>query len=149
MKYIIVDIDGTIANCSHRTHFLGSTPKDWDSFYEACDGDSPYKDMLKLVHELYCAEYNILFCTGRRENIRVKTLKWLKDNIVWFSIHNEQLLMRKDGDYRHDTVVKPEMLSNEGIMLQEIFLVLEDRNSMVKKWRELGLRCLQVADENF
>ena len=27
--------------------------------------------------------------------------------------------------------------------------LLEDRNSMVKKWRELGLICLQVVDGNF
>ena len=27
--------------------------------------------------------------------------------------------------------------------------ILEDRNSMVKKWRELGYTCLQVAEDDF
>lgn len=30
-----------------------------------------------------------------------------------------------------------------------VAFILEDRNSMVKKWRELGFKCLQVADGDF
>jgi hypothetical protein len=59
------------------------------------------------------------------------------------------ILMRPDGDKRHDTEVKPEMLNKFGVDLNEIAFVLEDRNSMVAKWRELGLKCLQVADGDF
>ena len=50
---------------------------------------------------------------------------------------------------RHDTVTKPELLKNAGIKLDSIAFVLEDRNVMVKKWRELGLICLQVAEGAF
>ena len=57
--------------------------------------------------------------------------------------------MRKNNDHRHDSEVKPELLKEAGIKLDSIAFVLEDRNSMVKKWRELGLICLQVADGNF
>ena len=57
--------------------------------------------------------------------------------------------MRKNNDHRHDIEVKPELLKEAGIKLDSIAFVLEDRNSMVKKWRELGLICLQVADGNF
>jgi hypothetical protein len=41
------------------------------------------------------------------------------------------------------------LLAKAGIPLDEIAFVLEDRNSMVKKWRELGLTCLQVAEGDF
>ena len=57
--------------------------------------------------------------------------------------------MRKDVDFRHDTIVKPELLEKEGIKLEDIAFVLEDRNSMVAKWREMGLICLQVAEGDF
>lgn len=33
IKYVIVDIDGTVADLSHRIHFIEGEKKDWDSFY--------------------------------------------------------------------------------------------------------------------
>ena len=57
--------------------------------------------------------------------------------------------MRKDRDWRHDTAVKPELLAKSGINTDNVAFILEDRDSMVTKWRELGYKCLQVADGNF
>lgn len=57
--------------------------------------------------------------------------------------------MRPDNDHRHDTEIKPMLLKRAGIKMKSIDFVLEDRNSMVQKWRELGLRCLQVAEGDF
>ena len=59
------------------------------------------------------------------------------------------LVMRHNGDHRHDTIVKPECLEEARVSLDEIAFVLEDRDSMVKKWRSMGLICLQVAAGNF
>lgn len=91
--------------------------------------------------------YNIVFCTGRRESVREKTREWIKQHLAigW----NYGLLMRKDKDWRHDTEVKPELLAKAGGTLDNVYLILEDRDSMVAKWRELGYRCLQVNDGNF
>ena len=104
--------------------------------------------MVDFVYSLYLQQYKIVFCTGRRESCREKTLKWLnkyfEPEIAKFSL----ILMRHDNDHRHDTVVKPELLINAGIEFRSIAFVLEDRNSVVQKWRELGLTCLQVADGN-
>jgi hypothetical protein len=57
--------------------------------------------------------------------------------------------MRPNGDLRHDTEVKPELLATAGITPENTVCILEDRNSMVKKWRELGFTCLQVEDGDF
>jgi hypothetical protein len=62
---IIFDLDGTLANCEHRRHFVDSScisskedfekwikpfhdakecprwKQDWKAFYEACDKDTP------------------------------------------------------------------------------------------------------------
>lgn len=50
-----------------------------------------------------------------------------------------------------DTIpeVKPELLQKAGITPDKVYFILEDRDSMVAKWRELGYRCLQVADGKF
>jgi hypothetical protein len=79
--------------------------------------------------------------------VRSKTQQWLFWNVI--AVNERDILMRKDGDWRHDTEVKPELLAKAGITPDDVYLILEDRDSMVTKWRELGYRCLQVADGKF
>lgn len=144
---IIVDIDGTIAKVGDRLKYLQQEKKDWDSFYEHCDEDEPIKDIIELIELTQIHEYNIVFCTGRRESVRKKTEDWLFKNI--WCLREYKLLMRKDNDWRHDTEVKPELLANAGITPDDVWFVLEDRDSMVAKLRDLGFRVLQVNDGKF
>lgn len=147
MNIIVVDIDGTIAKVGDRLKYLQQEKKDWDAFYEHCDEDEPIKDIIELLELMQIHEYNIVFCTGRRESVRKKTEDWLFKNI--WCLREYKLQMRKDNDWRHDTEVKPELLINAGITPDNVWFILEDRDSMVAKWRELGYRCLQVADGKF
>lgn len=147
-KIVVVDIDGTIADCSKRANkYLRKGKEDWDKFYDACDKDKPIKDILELVNVL-SQHYEIVYCTGRKQSTTKKTLTWLWKNADVSSYH---ILFRRNSDTRHDTLVKPKLLAD---FLKrnpefEVFLILEDRDSMVEKWRELGYRCLQVAPGNF
>lgn len=144
---IVVDIDGTIAKVGDRLKYLQQEKKDWDAFYEHCDEDEPIDEMCQLVADLFILGRDIVFCTGRRESVRGKTCNWLTANVM--STYDSELLMRKDRDWRPDTEVKPELLQKAGITPDDVYLILEDRDSMVAKWRELGYRCLQVADGKF
>lgn len=155
---VIVDIDGTIAQVGDRIECLQREKKDWDEFYDRCDEDEPIEEIIELTGILAYSGLQVIYCTGRRESVREKTAKWIHEAYKKLGGPKEydtnifphhRLLMRKDGDFRHDTVVKPELLKEAGIDLEEIAFVLEDRNSMVAKWRELGLKCLQVADGDF
>ena len=145
---VVVDVDGTIANGEHRQHFLKQTPKNWDAFFDACDLDTPHKDICDLVVEL-SVSHPIVFCSGRTEKTRSKTIAWLTQNLWLHPMYSNRLLMRADGDFRHDNIIKPELLSNAGITLQQIAFVLDDRDSVVAMWRSLGLRVLQVAPGDF
>ena len=142
---IVVDIDGTIAKVGDRLKYIQQEKKDWNSFYEHCDEDEPIEDIIQLVKKLYFDGCKIVFCTGRRESVREKTVEWIKKHLG-FKPWDYSLLMRKDNDWRHDTIVKPLMLD---IPANEVLLVLEGRDSMVKKWRELGYTCLQVNEGDF
>lgn len=145
---IIVDIDGTISKVGDRLKYLKMSPPDWDSFYASSFDDEPIIDIIDLVVCLFNKGHKIVFCTGRRESCKYDTIEWIKKYFPPnFSYH--KLLMRGDKDYRNDIETKIEACSNAGIMLQEIKFVLEDRNSMVKKWRSLGVKCLQVAEGDF
>lgn len=148
-KIVIVDIDGTISEVGDRIRFLQQEPKDWDSFYEACHEDQPIFPIIDLVDFLF-DNYQIVFCTGRMESVLEKTLDWMSKHFINPLFHTEsRILMRKDGDLRHDTEVKPELLKEANINCNDVAFILEDRNSMVQRWRELGFKCLQVNDGNF
>ena len=144
---VVVDIDGTIAKVGDRLKYLQQEKTDWDAFYEHCDEDEPIDEMCQLVADLFVLGRDIVFCTGRRESVREKTRNWLTQNVI--STYDDELLMRKDKDWRHDTEVKPELLQKASITPDKVYFILEDRDSMVAKWQELGYRCLQVANGKF
>jgi acid phosphatase class B len=150
MNIIVVDIDGTIAKVSEeRFAFLQQERKDWDKFYEMCFQDEPIQEIIDLVKMYYNYGYYVVFCTSRRESIREITNEWLKLHFSQDLLTKSKLLMRPDKDHSKDYVLKPRLLKQHNIPLEDIKIILEDRNEMVKKYREMGLRVLQVADGDF
>lgn len=146
-KAYIFDIDGTIADCSHRLHFIAGEHKDWDAFYTACKNDRAIPDTVMLLKMLSIFNCDILFITGRPEYIREQTRQWLL-NVVDYNT-DPRIKMRKDGDHRPDYVVKREIYEQEIKDKYDVVGVFEDRDSCVKMWRELGLTCFQVADGSY
>lgn len=147
---VIFDIDGTLADCSHRLHHIQKDPADWDGFYEACENDEPITPIIEIAQTMWdVGGYEIVMLTGRREQVREKTEAWLNKHGMGLPL----VLMRPDGDKRPDEVVKPEILmkwlERTGRSKDSIRLIFEDRDRMVKKWRELGFTCLQVADGSY
>lgn len=151
-NFIIFDIDGTLADISQRLHFIQGEKKDWEGFYNAMDKDQPIFEMVQLLRVLLYttmtdSEYKVIFVTGRPEKYRAKTMKWLS-NVAHIENLNERLFMRKDGDFRQDYVIKREIV--EELRKQgSIRMAFEDRDQVVKMYRDLGIRCLQVAYGDF
>ena len=144
----VFDIDGTLANTSHRLHHIAGRNKDWEKFYDECDKDKPIHAVLAVA---VCLFHNsptpVIFSTGRSERIRDKTKAWLS-NYNLFTL-DKQLFMRRDGDHRPDYILKKghiEHMRNNGY---EPMIVFEDRNQIVNMWREQGIACLQVANGDF
>jgi hypothetical protein len=149
VEIIIFDMDGTLSILGDRLKYLRQTPKNWDAFYSAVGEDLPNIHIRDLYNAL-ADHYRIMILTGRRESCREETWEWLE--VHGFDTPNF-LLMRPSGDHRHDTIIKPELLKEclkkHKHQVYAPTLFFEDRSSMVKKWRELGYTCLQVADGNF
>lgn len=142
---IIVDIDGTLADATHRKHLVdGSQKKDWAKFYDMCDQDEPHYDIIEIVGELG-RNKEVYLVTGRVERVREKTEEWLDE----FDVPYDYLLMRPDGDYTPDHVLKIQMATKAGLSPDNVSVVLDDRTSVVNAWREAGYRCLQVAPGDF
>lgn len=142
-KDIIVDIDGTIADATHRLHYISTKPKKWKQFFDESKDDPVYEDVHWLIKLITSTGSRILFVTARPESEREKTLEWLHNKAGLQGCY-AKLYMRYPGDYRDDFLVKKDILQdirNDGY---DPFLALDDRDGVVNMWREQGISCFQV-----
>lgn len=138
---IIVDIDGTLADLTHRLHFLEK--RDYDGFYGALSKDKVKLNIVETVVNLGMLKSNrIILCSGRPDTYRQETSDWL---LVEAGLTCEALYMRAAGDYRKDHIVKAELYDKMLADGYEPSLVIDDRPSVIAMWREKGLDVLQVV----
>ena len=137
---IICDIDGTLA------HMVDREPYDWDKVSND-EVDEPIRDTLERAnYDRYgCTPVAVLLISGRDSICRGATEKWLEDYEVPYS----KLFMRPEGDKRKDSIVKAELFDKHIKDNYAVDFVLDDRNQVVKMWRDMGLKCLQVAPGEF
>lgn len=145
-KIVILDLDGTVADCNHRLHFIEGHNRDYQAFYDGIPDDKSIDHIIDLVRALYqSGEYSILAVTGRPITHLRETQIWLDQNFVPY----DAIFMRPEGDFRKDFVVKKEILEEIRKNFGEPAFALDDRSSVVKMWRENGVPCLQVAPGDF
>ncbi|MDC1174334.1 HAD family acid phosphatase [Bacteriovoracaceae bacterium] len=138
-KAIIVDIDGTLADVEHRVHFVQASPKDWKNFNQHIIHDKINPWCLEIIKKFKKDQYKIILLTGRTDDFQKDTEEWL----VKFNVPFDLLLMRSESDRREDFEIKKEIYQNNIEPKFDSLFVLEDRLSVVKMWRSLGLTCLQ------
>mgnify|MGYP003343985476 CR=1 FL=1 len=108
---IVFDIDGTLANCEHRIHWVRSTPKNWPAFNRGMKRDTAHEDIVWMLRTFHAAGCTILIASGRSEDERAVTEAWLRD-IAGIGDLYAQLYMRASKDYRSDDIVKSEILDH-------------------------------------
>ena len=149
----IFDLDGTLALIGHRRHFVECPreQQDWAGFYAACDKDEPNNPVIALWTQLRNAGADIWIFSGRSNEVFDKTQEWLKQNLgTYYWNFGHYLMMRDSGDFTPDDVLKKQWLD---AMLPEdrerLVCVFDDRDRVVKMWRDNGITCLQVAPGEF
>jgi hypothetical protein len=132
---VIFDIDWTLAHMSWRS------PYEWSKVGE----DELDMDVAHILSLYRIAWFKILIVSWRDWVCKPETMKWLTENIgdFWWELH-----MRKEWDDRKDSIIKREIL-DELIKKYYIKVVFDDRDQTVRMWRDVWLKCLQVADGNF
>lgn len=145
MKAIIVDVDGTVANCEHRRHHLDTN--NWPGFFGSMADDGIFEHTIEVINAMRHQGYKVLIVTARPDENDYKqvTQDWLAAN----GIPYDGYYMRQGGDYRKDNIVKQEIL---GRILDDGFepvMAFDDRDQVVKMWREMGIPCLQVNEGDF
>lgn len=132
---ILCDIDGTVAHMRNRSPF------DWSRV-----GEDEVDETIKEILIAYNAKgTRIIMVSGRDGVCALETRNWLdKHDIPYHTI-----CMRAEGDNRKDNIVKEELYRKHIEGQYNVRFVLDDRDQVVKMWRGLGLKCLQVAPGAF
>lgn len=146
-KTVIFDIDGTLADLTHRRHFVAAHPKNWNSFFNEIRKDTPVADVVSFCNFML-NHANIVFCTGRGEEYRAETTEWLFKH-VWNLPLRFKLMMRPAKDSRPDDIIKKEMLDQLRAEGRDIWFVVDDRQRVVDMWRANGVTVFQCAPGDF
>jgi FMN phosphatase YigB (HAD superfamily) len=143
---VLFDIDGTLAKIDHRRIFVTNGKSDWASFNARMGDDTPNHPIVSLYTALWNSEnYELILVSGRQEDFRELTERWL----VWNEIPFSRLLMRPFKDYRSDVIIKREMLNQLKEEGHEILFTVDDRKQVVDMWRQMGITCLQCDVGDF
>lgn len=116
--FVIVDIDGTLADIKKRTEIAGDCPdrKDRQAFQKWLDTlqdekllikDAPIDEVIKTVLALKIMKHRMVFLTGRSEKYRNVTQTWLNkyapDAPLYMRDNND---WRKAAEYKEATIKK-------------------------------------------
>ena len=147
---VIFDLDGTLALIDKRRDISTKSngKLDWDKFLDPSNIklDVPNKSVVKMAQLFAQDDFTIVIFSGRSDKTATATVSWLLKNKVPFN----NLFMRphKTMNFVPDDILKKDMLDNH-VDIDDVFLVVDDRNKVVKMWRSLGLNVFQVADGDF
>ena len=166
-KTVIFDLDGTLANIDSRRD-ISMKPNgrlDWNVFAapnSILALDKPNAPVIKMAQMFKADGFKIVIFSGRNDRGFDATIQWLND----FKVPFDLLVMRPDKfksksfpiadgnpatpDMRFmpDEILKKKML-DAFVDINDVFLVVDDRDKVVKMWRDLGLNTFQVAPGDF
>ena len=142
---VICDLDGTLADTSHRDPYDASK----------CYDDKVRLHVADILDSFLARGVHIIFFSGRSDKFIDATERWLRDKVhmipqpkntsyaVGYRLH-----MRKDGDQRRDSVVKTDMFNEHIRGKFNVSMVIDDRFQVCHEtWAALGLddRLLRVG----
>lgn len=139
--FIVFDLDGTLADCRHRVHYVRDGNRDWDSFFAECVNDPPIATTFAALGAHDWAGHQVEIWSARSDVVEVQTRAWL----ARYGIDPALLThMRSAGDTQPDVDLKRKWL----LALhpdERPDIVYDDRQRVVDMWREEGVTCFQVA----
>ena len=165
-RTVIFDLDGTLADIDVRRN-KATKPNgklDWDVFFDADNIklDKPNHPVIKTAQMFHDNGFRVVIFSGRNDRSFHTTVEWLKIH----EVPHDLLVMRPDKfkdkswpiadgnpatpDMRFmpDDILKKKMLDTF-VDIDDVFLVVDDRNKVVDMWRSLGLNTFQVAPGDF
>lgn len=146
---VIFDLDGTLADCNHRLHWIRPQPpvdpvtgKKVKRRFDYFERDIPLDTPIVPVVDIYLQfiddpAVTVVLLTGRNESARSDTTQWLtKHGLDGY----QQLYMKPYGSsFMPDTEQKSTLADQiEKDWDAPISMVFEDRARVVEMWKQRG-----------
>ena len=151
-KTIIFDLDGTLALIDERRALAAKADGkiNWKIFFHPANIslDQPNTPVIEMAKMLKEQGHSIVIFSGRSKVTKVATMEWLDK----FGVPFDVLKMRPDNSefkFMPDDVLKQHWLDQLFPDKSSILCIFDDRDKVVKMWRENGLTCMQVAQGDF
>ncbi len=150
MSIVVFDIDGTLADTSHRQHlnpryWVGQKGKkpSWDDFHAAHVDDTSVLSVAVLHARLRLRASNeVIYVTGRNEAFRESTAMWMSRHAF-----NGEIIMRPDNDYRPNWEFKLDALNEIWARYTAVPMLWVDDNASVQEHLEpAGVPVLLVPE---
>lgn len=141
----IVDVDGTLCDVSSITYLVdperNNGKRDFDKFHEMSAGCPPIEQTIDDLQQVRTDENVVIIAlTGRQEKFRYLTSWWLQTHDVPY----DMLLMRPNGDFRADTIVKKVRLDEIRSAGFYVIGASDDNPTILQLWRG---ECIPIVRE--
>lgn len=141
-KVIVVDIDGTLTDTSHRNEY--AEKKDFDTFNSLCMKDKPNLVMINLIKKYQEEGYEIHAYSGRSSLYQEQTIEYFKNLGIEFDL----IKTRNEGNLIPSKNLKGSWIQkniiNEG---KELVAVYEDDDTVINSLRNKGYNVIDVKKE--
>jgi phosphoglycolate phosphatase-like HAD superfamily hydrolase len=148
-KIVIFDLDGTLALIDKRRTLAdkGNGKVNWQVFFspENIQLDEPNLPVIESFKAMQKAGFIVGIFSGRDDISKEETKHWLNQHGIEPAFFN----MRKHNSFTPDDVLKKQWLDELILQGHEILCVFDDRDKVVKMWRENGIPCFQVNYGDF
>lgn len=136
---LCVDIDGVLADATHRQHLLESRWRDWDSFFLAAGDDGLLAQQAVLLDTI-APDHVIALVTARPSWIAELTRDWLETHQIRWDL----LVMRSDTDFRRSSAMKSAAVEQLRANDLEPVLAFDDDARNVAAYAGLGIPCVYI-----
>ena len=105
----IFDLDGTLADITHRLHYIQQDKKDWRGFFAACVDDAPILPTIRTLQALHKSGADVWIWSGRSDECKAQTVKWLQRHVrfgfptdvlwLWPTPIDSASMVRRSGNH--------------------------------------------------
>lgn len=145
IKAIIVDLDGTLCDTTHRNHLIdydNIQSTDWTA-WEALASNDKVNDWCRNLMKIYdAAHYHIIIVTGRMgvTDTVNNTEDWLNKHAIPY----DGIFFRLDcdeKDYEYKVRTYKEHISKD----YDVDFIIDDNLNICKEFEKIGIRSLRCA----
>ena len=145
---VVFDLDGTIADVRHRMHHIKPNPshdpvtgkrvpRRYDLFHAACGQDGVIHPVAQIYEDFVRnPDVTVIVLSGRDHSEYDKTVYWFQTRGLLLP---DELILKQGDQMVPDTEQKARIADElEAKYGRKISMVFDDRDRVVKMWKERG-----------